>query len=80
MKAAVNCASGASFGHVGGVPEKLRQGDGCDRWVEWTRALVDEGAGFISASTDVGNTGMARAFARAGYPVLRHRFCLTHAG
>ncbi|WP_329234451.1 GNAT family N-acetyltransferase [Actinoallomurus sp. NBC_01490] len=44
---------------------------------EGTRVLAAEGVDRIRASTDVGNTPMAKAFARAGYPVYEHQLDMT---
>lgn len=37
---------------------------------EGTRVLVEEGASYIRAATDLGNTPMAAAFARSGYATI----------
>jgi RimJ/RimL family protein N-acetyltransferase len=76
----VHNPSGPAVGFVGVVPEQRGHGYAYDLLVECTHQLVDEGAEFISAATDVANIGMAKAFARAGYPVLRHRYCMTYTG
>lgn len=41
------------------------------------RVLAAEGVPEIAASTDLQNAPMAAAFARAGYPVTQHRYCMT---
>jgi hypothetical protein len=48
-----------------------------DLLAEATHLLVSEGADRIVASTDVTNTPMAANFAKAGYPITRHRIDLT---
>ncbi|TDC06754.1 GNAT family N-acetyltransferase [Streptomyces sp. 8K308] len=68
---------GPCVGFVGVVPEQRGHGYGYDLLVECTRQLVAEGAERIAAATDVGNVPMAAAFARAGYPVNQHRYCLS---
>lgn len=74
----VHNPSGPAIGFVGVVPEQRGHGYGYDLLVECTRRLVDEGATFISGATDLANVGMAKNFARAGHPVVRHRFVMTH--
>jgi GNAT superfamily N-acetyltransferase len=76
----VHNPSGPAIGFIGVVPEQRGHGYGHDLLVECTHRLVDEGAQFIAGATDVANVGMARNFARAGYPVVRHRYCMTHPG
>ncbi|MGI5228508.1 GNAT family N-acetyltransferase [Actinoallomurus sp. CA-142502] len=44
---------------------------------EGTRVLAAQGVDRIRASTDVGNTPMAKAFARAGYPAFEHQLDMT---
>lgn len=64
-------------GFIGVVPEQRGHGYAYDLLVECTHQLVEEGAERIAAATDVGNTPMAAHFARAGYPVIQHRFCMA---
>jgi RimJ/RimL family protein N-acetyltransferase len=64
-------------GFVGVVPEQRGHGYGYDLLVECTHQLAAEGAERVVAATDVGNAPMAAAFARAGYPVVQHRFCMS---
>lgn len=64
-------------GFVGVVPEQRGHGYGYDLLVECTHTLAAEGAAKVVAATDVGNAPMAAAFARAGYPVVQHRFCMS---
>jgi GNAT superfamily N-acetyltransferase len=64
-------------GFIGVVPEQRGHGYGYDLLVECTHQLAEEGAEKIAAATDVGNAPMAAAFARAGYPVVRNRYCMT---
>ncbi|RMI33869.1 GNAT family N-acetyltransferase [Streptomyces triticirhizae] len=68
---------GACVGFVGVVPEQRGHFYGYDLLAECTHMLVAEGAERIGASTDVGNVGMAASFARAGYPISQHRYCLV---
>ncbi|WP_049565160.1 GNAT family N-acetyltransferase [Streptomyces sp. SBT349] len=65
-------------GFIGVVPEQRGHGYGYDLLVECTHQLAAEGADRIAAATDVPNAPMAAAFARAGYPVTQHRFCMSH--
>ncbi|WP_059011344.1 GNAT family N-acetyltransferase [Streptomyces specialis] len=64
-------------GFIGVLPEQRGHGYGYDLLVECTRHLADGGATEIAAATDLKNAPMAAAFARAGYPVTQHRFCMT---
>jgi RimJ/RimL family protein N-acetyltransferase len=64
-------------GVVGVVPEQRGHGYGYDLLAECTHDLVAYGADRIAAATDTGNAPMAAAFARAGYPVTQHRYCMT---
>ena len=48
-----------------------------DLVVEATHDLIGYGAEQIVAGTDVGNVPMAKAFAKAGYPVTQHRIDLV---
>ncbi|MDT0344139.1 GNAT family N-acetyltransferase [Streptomyces litchfieldiae] len=70
---------GPIVGFIGVVPEQRGHGYGYDLLVECTHTLAAEGAEKIAAATDVGNKGMAKAFARAGYPVAQRRFCMTRS-
>ncbi|MYU20650.1 GNAT family N-acetyltransferase [Streptomyces sp. SID8352] len=65
--------SGPCVGFIGVVPEQRGHGYALDLLAECTHFLAARGAGFVSAATDRGNVPMARAFARAGYPVTRER-------
>jgi RimJ/RimL family protein N-acetyltransferase len=62
---------------VGVVPAHRGHGYAYDLLVEATHHLVDEGVDIIVASTDTTNTPMAAAFAKAGYPIIRHRIDLV---
>ncbi|GAA1911430.1 GNAT family N-acetyltransferase [Streptomyces sodiiphilus] len=64
-------------GFIGVVPGQRGHGYAYDLLAECTHQLVAEGARQIAAATDVGNAAMAAAFARAGYPVTGHRYCMT---
>ncbi|MEV5715773.1 GNAT family N-acetyltransferase [Amycolatopsis mediterranei] len=64
-------------GHIAVVPEQRGRGYGYDLLVEATHDLVGYGADRIIAGTDVGNVPMAKAFAKAGYPVVQHRIDLV---
>jgi RimJ/RimL family protein N-acetyltransferase len=61
------------IGYIAVVPEQRGRGYAYDLLAEATHLLVTEGADRIVAGTDVTNTPMAATFARAGYPVTRHR-------
>ncbi|MFF3667176.1 GNAT family N-acetyltransferase [Microtetraspora malaysiensis] len=65
-----------TIGYIGVVPEQRGHGYGYDLLAEATHILADAGALEIGADTDVGNTPMAAAFARAGYPVVQERVFL----
>jgi hypothetical protein len=60
-------------GLIGVVPEQRGHSYGYDLLVECTHLLVEQGADRVLAATDVTNTPMALAFARAGYPVVQER-------
>jgi GNAT superfamily N-acetyltransferase len=64
-------------GFIGVVPEQRGHGYAYDLLAECTHQLVEEGADRIAAATDLGNAPMAAHFARAGYPVVQHRFCMA---
>jgi RimJ/RimL family protein N-acetyltransferase len=61
------------IGYVAVVPEHRGHGYAYDLLAEATHLLIAEGADRIVAATDVTNTPMAAAFAKAGYPVFQHR-------
>jgi RimJ/RimL family protein N-acetyltransferase len=65
------------IGYVGVVPEQRGNGYAYDLLVEATHRLAAEGVDRIVAATDVTNTPMAAAFARANYPVIQHRIDLA---
>lgn len=69
--------SGPAVGFIGVVPEQRGNGYAYDLLAECTRQLHDEGAQSVAATTDLGNAPMAAAFARAGYPIVQHRYCMT---
>ncbi|MEV7983280.1 GNAT family N-acetyltransferase [Streptomyces sp. NPDC086519] len=64
---------GPCIGFIGVLPERRGHGYAYDLLVECTHFLAEQGAEFIAAATDRGNTPMAAHFARAGYPVVRER-------
>lgn len=64
-------------GFVGVLPEQRGRGYSYDLLVECTHQLAAEGVERIAAATDHANTPMAAAFARAGYPVDQHRYCMV---
>lgn len=72
--------SGPCAAFIGVVPEQRGHGYAYDLLADCTHQLVGEGAESIAASTDLGNAPMAASFARAGYPVVQHRFCMTPPG
>jgi len=72
--------SGPAVAFIGVVPEQRGHGYAYELLADCTRQLVASGAGSIAASTDLGNAPMAAAFARAGYPVVQHRYCMTAEG
>jgi RimJ/RimL family protein N-acetyltransferase len=61
------------IGYIAVVPEQRGHGYAYDLLAETTHLLAGEGADRIVAGTDVTNTPMARAFAKATYPVIEHR-------
>jgi RimJ/RimL family protein N-acetyltransferase len=65
------------IGYVAVLPEHRGRGYAYDLLVEGTHDLVSYGADRIVAGTDVGNVPMAKAFAKAGYPVTQHRIDLV---
>ncbi|MDH6133373.1 RimJ/RimL family protein N-acetyltransferase [Kitasatospora sp. MAA4] len=62
--------------YLGVLPAHRGQGYADEILAEGTRVLAATGPECIGASTDVGNTPMAAAFARAGYPVLEREIML----
>ncbi|MFJ1766654.1 GNAT family N-acetyltransferase [Amycolatopsis sp. NPDC088138] len=64
-------------GYIAVVPEQRGHGYAYDLLVEATHDLVAYGADRIVAATDVPNVPMAKAFAKAGYPVTQHRIDLV---
>ena len=66
------------IGFVGVLPGQRGHGYGYELLAESTHLLADAGANRITATTDTTNTPMVAAFARAGYPITRHRILLTH--
>lgn len=62
---------------VGVLPEHRGQGYAHELVAAATHLLVAEGAERIVAGTDVGNVPMARAFARAGYPIDQQKLSLV---
>ncbi|HEY3610819.1 MAG TPA: GNAT family N-acetyltransferase [Pseudonocardiaceae bacterium] len=65
------------IGYIGVVPEQRGHGYAYDLLVEATHLLVDNGADRVIAGTDVTNTPMAAAFAKAGYPIVAQRIDLV---
>jgi RimJ/RimL family protein N-acetyltransferase len=65
------------IGYIAVVPEQRGHGYAYDLLVDATHDLVSYGADRIVAGTDVGNVPMAKAFAKAGYPVVQHRIDLV---
>jgi RimJ/RimL family protein N-acetyltransferase len=61
------------IGYIAVVPEQRGHGYAYDLLAEATRLLAAAGADRIIADTDVTNTPMAAAFAKAGYPIDQHR-------
>ncbi|MGH3737853.1 MAG: GNAT family N-acetyltransferase [Micromonosporaceae bacterium] len=68
---------GPVIGIVGVVPEARGHGYGYDLLLEATHLLVEAGATQVVAETDATNTPMAKAFARAGYPITQERVYLV---
>ncbi|MEV7093412.1 GNAT family N-acetyltransferase [Amycolatopsis sp. NPDC051045] len=64
-------------GYIAVLPEHRGHGYAYDLVAEATHELVTHGADRIVAGTDVGNVPMAKAFAKAGYPVVQHRIDLV---
>lgn len=61
------------IGYVGVVPEQRGHGYAYELLAEGTHFLAAQGFDRIVAATDVTNTPMAAAFAKAGYPVWHYR-------
>ena len=59
--------------YIGVVPAHRGHGYIDDLLAEGTRLLVEQGVPRIRAATDVGNTPMAAAFARAGYVIFERQ-------
>lgn len=68
--------AGHAVGFIGVVPEQRGNGYAYDLLADCTTLLVAEGAPSIAAATDVGNAPMAAAFAKAGYRIIQHRYCM----
>jgi RimJ/RimL family protein N-acetyltransferase len=66
------------IGYIAVVPEQRGRGYAYDLLAEATHFLVAEGADRVVAGTDVTNTPMAAAFAKAGYPATQHRIDFTY--
>ncbi|HVV19587.1 MAG TPA: GNAT family N-acetyltransferase [Pseudonocardiaceae bacterium] len=60
-------------GYIAVLPEHRGNGYAYDLLVETTHLLLAEGVDRIVAATDVTNTPMAAAFAKAGYPIFQRR-------
>ncbi|MFG3260078.1 GNAT family N-acetyltransferase [Streptomyces sp. NPDC048172] len=69
--------SGPAAAFIGVVPEQRGNGYAYDLLAECTHFLAERGAQTIAASTDTGNTPMAKNFTRAHYPVTQHRYCMA---
>jgi RimJ/RimL family protein N-acetyltransferase len=69
--------AGPVIGIVGVVPEQRGHGYGYDLLLEATYVLGEQGVEQIIAETDLTNVPMARAFARAGYPITQERIYLV---
>lgn len=67
-----------TIGYIAVVPEHRGHGYAYDLLAESTHLLASEGADRIVAGTDVTNTPMAAAFAKARYPVTEHRIDFTY--
>ncbi|SMC57653.1 GNAT family N-acetyltransferase [Kibdelosporangium aridum] len=65
------------IGYIGVLPAHRGNGYAYDLLVEATHILVENGADRVIAATDQPNFPMARAFAKAGYPVSEHRIDLA---
>lgn len=65
--------SGPCVGFIGVLPEHRGHGYAYDLLAECTGFLVEQGADFVSATTDQGNFPMAANFTKAGFPVVRER-------
>ncbi|MCF3961582.1 GNAT family N-acetyltransferase [Streptomyces fuscigenes] len=70
-------AYGPIIAYIGVLPAHRGAGLVSDILGEGTRVLAAAGAPRIRASTDVGNTPMARAFERAGYATFQRQLDLT---
>ncbi|WP_329455514.1 GNAT family N-acetyltransferase [Streptomyces sp. NBC_01497] len=70
-------AYGPIIAYLGVLPAHRGAGYVTDVLGEGTRVLAAAGAERVRASTDVGNTPMARAFARAGYATFERQLDMT---
>ena len=61
------------IGYIGVVPEHRGKGYVDDLLAKGTRTLLDAGAEYVRADTDVHNSPMAAAFRRAGYSEFARR-------
>ena len=61
------------IGYIGVLPEHRGNNYAYDLLTEATHNLATEGASRIVAATDMTNTPMAAAFAKANYPITHHR-------
>lgn len=64
-------------GLIGVLPGHRGRGYGYDLLVECTHRLAETGADRVVAATDITNTPMAAAFAKAGYPIVQERIYLV---
>lgn len=67
----------AIIAYVGVLPAHRGHGYIDDLLAAGTRILADQGVPRIRASTDLGNTPMANAFARAGYVIFERAITMT---
>lgn len=63
--------------YLGVLPAHRGRGHAEELLAEGTRVLAATGVETIRASTDVGNTPMAAAFARAGYTAFEHEYVMA---
>jgi ribosomal protein S18 acetylase RimI-like enzyme len=63
--------------YLGLLPAHRGRGHAEELLAEGTRVLAATGVETIRASTDVGNTPMAAAFARAGYTAFEHEYVMA---
>ncbi|WP_016908262.1 GNAT family N-acetyltransferase [Streptomyces xiaopingdaonensis] len=71
---------GFAVGFIGVLPEHRGRGYSAELLAACTARMAAEGAERIAAATDIGNTRMAKTFARSGYRIVQHLCVLAEPG